>query len=162
MIGYGEVTEVKSGPGLYKADHSALLGVAGRSPDKALAWTKRHQVARAYASPEDLLADPAIDAVYIATPPSTHKEYALQAARAGKHVCVEKPMALRPEECGEIVEACAQAGVRLYVAFYRRAMPRFLRVKQWLDAGLIGAALTVRVVQHQPPAGDDVNGDALP
>ncbi len=155
MIGYGDVTEVKSGPGLYKADHSTLLAVAGRSPEKARDWAMRHGVPRAYASPEELLADPDIDIVYIATPPSTHRDYCLLAARAGKQVCVEKPMALHASECREIADVCAAAGVRLYVAFYRRAMPRFLKLKEWIDAGAIGRVRSVRVVQYQPPAAGD-------
>ena len=138
MIGCGDVTEVKSGPGFYKADHSTLLAVTNRTLDKAYDYAQRHGVARVYPDATALLADPEIDAVYIATPPAGHKALTLQAAAAGKHVYVEKPMALNHAECEEMIAACKRAGVRRYVAFYRRAMPRFLKVKDWIEQGAIG------------------------
>jgi Predicted dehydrogenases and related proteins len=162
MIGHGDVTEVKSGPGLYKAEGASLVAVAGRTPEKARDWVARHNGARVCDTPEALLADPEIDIVYIATPPSTHKLYTLMAAKAGKHVCVEKPMALDEGECRAMIAACAAAGVRLYVAFYRRSMPRFIQVKEWIESGAIGEVRTVRVVQHQPAAGSDKEPGRLP
>ena len=162
MIGCGAVAEVKSGPGFYKSKDSALLGVTSADAAMTKSFAERHGVPNAYASTEQLLANPEIDAVYVATPPSSHKPLALQAARAGKHVYVEKPMAMRFEECREIVDVCAQQGVRLYVAFYRRAMPRFLKIKEWIDGGAIGQVLCVRAVQHQKPAPEDLSRDTLP
>ena len=162
MIGCGAVAEVKSGPGFYKADHSALVAVTSADPAMTASFAARHGVPKTYASSEELVADPEIDAVYVATPPASHKPLALLAAKAGKHVYVEKPMAMRFEECQEIVEACAQQGKRLYVAFYRRAMPRFLAIKNWIDSGAIGTVLTVRAIQHQPPAQEDLSRATLP
>lgn len=162
MIGCGAVAEVKSGPGFYKADHSALVAVASSDARKAQSYAARHGVPTVYSSNEALVADPAIDAVYIATPPSSHKPLSLLVARAGKHVYVEKPMAMRFEECQEIVAACQQHGVRLFVAFYRRAMPRFLKIKEWIDSGAIGEVRNVRAVQHQPPAPEDLSRATLP
>ncbi|MBT3068869.1 Gfo/Idh/MocA family protein [Rhodoferax sp. U11-2br] len=162
MIGCGSVAEVKSGPGFYKSDNSALVAVTSRQLKHAQSFAERHGVPKVYASSEELVADPEIDAVYIATPPSSHKALSLLVAKAGKHVYVEKPMALRFEECRDIVEACQQHGVRLFVAFYRRAMPRFLQVKAWIDSGAIGAVRLVRVVQHQPPATEDLSPATLP
>jgi len=162
MIGCGSVAEVKSGPGFYKAERSALLAVTSRTPAAARAFAARHGIARAYDSTAALLADPDIDAVYIATPPDQHLSLAVQAARAGKHVYVEKPMAMRFTECQQIIDACAAADRRLFVAFYRRAMPRFRQVKQWLDAGAIGAVRAVTVVQHQPPAPEENSPATLP
>ncbi|QWA10026.1 Gfo/Idh/MocA family oxidoreductase [Sodalis ligni] len=109
-----------------------------------------------------MLADPEIDAVYIATPPSEHKALTLQAAAAGKHVYVEKPMAMNYDECKEMMAACQAAGVRLYVAFYRRAMPRFLQVKDWLDQGAIGTVCTVSILQRQKPAPEELSPETLP
>jgi len=162
MIGCGAVAEVKSGPGFYKADNSALVAVTSSDAAQAQSYAARHGVARAYSSNEELVADPGIDAVYIATPPSSHKALSLLVARAGKHVYVEKPMAMRFEECREIVDVCAQHGVRLFVAFYRRAMPRFLKIKEWIASGAIGDVRTVRAVQHQPPAPEDLSRATLP
>ena len=162
MIGCGSVAEVKSGPGFYKATHSSLLAVTSTSLHKAQSFAERHQVAKVYASSAEFLADPEIDAVYIATPPSSHKALALLVAQAGKHVYVEKPMAMRFDECREIVDTCAAHQVQLFVAFYRRAMPRFLQVKQWIDDGAIGKVLCVHAVQHQKPAPEDCSRDTLP
>lgn len=162
MIGCGDVTEVKSGPGLYKAANSTLLGVTNRTLAKAQSYAERHHVPRIYPDVAALLADPEIDAVYIATPPADHKALTLQAAAAGKHVYVEKPMALSEAECEQMIAACQAAGVRLFVAYYRRAMPRFLQVKQWLEQGAIGAICSVNVSQRQRPAPEELSRDTLP
>jgi len=162
MIGCGAVTEVKSGPGFYKAEHSSLLAVTSADPKLTSSFAARHHVPRPYETTDALLADPDIDAVYIATPPAWHKPLSLSVARAGKHVYVEKPMAMRFAECQEIIDECAAHRVNLYVAFYRRAMPRFLQVKQWLDDHAIGEVRLVKAVQHQPPAPEDLSPDNLP
>ena len=162
MIGCGAVAEVKSGPGFYKADNSTLLAVTSADPALTKSFAERHGVPKAYETSEQLVADAEVDAVYVATPPSSHKPLSLLVAKAGKHVYVEKPMAMRFEECREIVDVCAQQGVRLFVAFYRRAMPRFLKVKEWIDSGAIGEVRNVRAVQHQPPAPEDLSRATLP
>lgn len=138
MIGCGDVTEVKSGPGFQLANNSALTAVMCRTPGKARDYANRHQVPRWYEKAEALIQDPEVDAVYIATPPAFHKPYALQVAAAGKPVYVEKPMALNRAECDEMIAACEAAKVPLYVAYYRRALPRFRAIKELLDLGSIG------------------------
>jgi 1,5-anhydro-D-fructose reductase (1,5-anhydro-D-mannitol-forming) len=162
MIGCGAVTEVKSGPGLYKSSHSTLLAVTSADLALSRSYAARHGVPKVYASAEELVADTEIDAVYIATPPVVHKSLALLAAKAGKHVYVEKPMAMRFAECQEIIDACQTNGVHLYVAFYRRAMDRFLKVKEWIDSGAIGKVRCVKAVQHQSPAAEDLSRKTLP
>ncbi|MDR3413776.1 MAG: Gfo/Idh/MocA family oxidoreductase [Formivibrio sp.] len=162
MIGCGAVTEVKSGPGLYKSDHSTLVAVTSADINMSRSYAERHGVAKVYATPEELVLDPEIDAVYIATPPVVHKSLSLLAARAGKHVYVEKPMAMRFAECQEIIDECQRHNVRLYVAFYRRALERFLQVKRWLDDAAIGEVRCVKAVQHQPPAQEDLSRATLP
>ncbi len=162
MIGCGDVTEVKSGPGLYKAEHSVLAGVTSRNVNNAHDFATRHKVEKVYDSIESLLAEPSIDIIYIATPPATHKALALQVARSGKHVFVEKPMAMRFAECAEIVDECAAKKVQLFVAFYRRALPRFLQIKHWIDEGKIGKALSVRVVHNRPPEPEVRSRETLP
>src|ERR1043166_7011240 len=99
IIGCGDVTEVKSGPGFQKADGSALVAVMRRDAAKAEDYARRHNVPRWYTDADALIADRDVDAIYIATPPSSHKEYVLKAARARKPVLVEKPMALTAAEC---------------------------------------------------------------
>ena len=162
MIGCGSVAEVKSGPGFYKSRNSTLAAVASRRPELARSFALRHGVAKAYDTTEQLIADPDIDAVYIATPPSSHLMYSVQAANAGKHVYVEKPMAMSLGECRAIVDVCEKNGVRLFVALYRRAMPRFLKVKEWIDSGLIGDVRCVRAVIHQVPDVEELSRDTLP
>lgn len=162
MIGCGAVTEVKSGPGLYKSEHSTLLAVTSADLALSQSYAARHKVPKVYATPEELVQDAEIDAVYIATPPVVHKSLSLLVARAGKHVYVEKPMAMRFAECQEIIDECQRHDVRLYVAFYRRAMARFLKVREWLQAGVIGEVRCVKAVQHQPPASEDLSRATLP
>ncbi|MDF2934885.1 MAG: oxidoreductase [Paenibacillaceae bacterium] len=151
IIGCGDVTEVKSGPALQKAQGSRLTAVMRRNAALAEDYARRHGVPRWYGSADELIADPEVDAVYVATPPSSHKEYALAAARAGKPVYVEKPMAMNTAECTAMMEACGEAGVPLYVAFYRRGLPRFQQVKKWLDEGAIGDLRFVRTVHMAKP-----------
>src|SRR5688500_4072884 len=101
IIGCGDVTEVKSGPGFQKARGSALVAVMRRDRAKAEDFARRHGVPRAYTDAEALIADPDVDAVYIATPPSSHRALALQVAAARKPCLVEKPMAMTHDECVE-------------------------------------------------------------
>ncbi len=162
MIGCGSVAEVKSGPGFYMSRDSTLAAVTSRSWDSARSFASRHGVAKVYETSEQLVADADIDAVYIATPPSSHLMYAVQVANAGKHVYVEKPMAMHLDECRAIVDVCEKNGVRLFVAFYRRAMPRFLKIKEWMDSGLIGDVRCVRAIIHQVPDVEELSRDTLP
>lgn len=157
IIGCGNVTEVKSGPGFQQAERSELVAVMRRNGELAADYARRHQVGKWYDDADRLIADPDVDAVYVATSPSTHKMYALAAAKAGKSVYVEKPMALHSGECGEMLEACRAAGVPLFVAYYRRALPRFLKVKQLLDMGAIGDIRFVTTVQTKKLTEDPAN-----
>ena len=144
MIGCGAVTEVKSGPAFQQAEGSALQAVASRTPASAADYARRHGVPQVHADIDALIAAPEVDAVYVATPPSSHCELALRVAAAGKPCCVEKPMALDPDECDRMVAAFAARGLPLFVAYYRRSLPRFRQVKAWLDENRIGAVRDVR------------------
>lgn len=162
IIGCGDVTEVKSGPAFQKAEHSELVAVMRRTGTLAEDFARRHGVPRWYDDATALIADPEVDAVYIATPPSSHKEYTLLAAQAGKPVYVEKPMAMDFDECREMIETCRTAGVPLYVAYYRRALPRFLKIKELVDGGVIGDVRFVAVTFFRPPGREDLDPKALP
>jgi 1,5-anhydro-D-fructose reductase (1,5-anhydro-D-mannitol-forming) len=146
MIGCGDVAEVKSGPGFYKARDSRLVAVMRRNGALAADYARRHGVARWHADAEAIIAAPDIDAVYIATLTDSHCDYTLRCAAAGKHVYVEKPMAMNPAECRQMIAACAEAGVRLWVGYYRRALPRFLKIRDLVAEGAIG---DVRLVRSQ-------------
>lgn len=162
MIGCGAVTEVKSGPGLYKANHSTLQGVFSLHEERAVDYAKRHGVPKVYASVEEMMSDAEIDAVYVATPPAFHKQYALLCSKHGKVAYVEKPMADRYEDCLEMIRAAELAQTPLYVAFYRRAMDRFIKIKELLDQKAIGEVRIVQVTQYQPPQPTDFDRDHLP
>ncbi len=150
IIGCGDVTEVKSGPALQQAPGSSLVAVMRRDSAKAADYARRHGVARWYDDARALVDDPGVDAVYVATPPSTHRQYALMAMAAGKPVYVEKPMALDAGECEEMLRASRTHGVPLFVAYYRRALPRFLQVKALLESGAIGTPNRVDVRYRRP------------
>ena len=143
ILGCGAVTEVKSGPALQQAPGSALVAVMRRDPVLAADYARRHGVPRWYARAADLIADPEVDAVYVAAPPGAHLELALAVAAAGKPAYVEKPMARSHAECARMRAAFAAAGVPLFVAYYRRALPRFALVKALLDEGRIGRPVSV-------------------
>ena len=162
IVGCGDVCERKSGPPMYKTPHSALVAVMRRDAEKAADFARRHGVRKSYADAEKLIADPGVDIVYIATPPDSHKELAIRALEAGKPVYVEKPMAMNHAQCLEMIAAVEKAGRKLFVAYYRRALPYFRKVKELLDAGAIGRPLTVAVSYLRPESPADRNAANLP
>lgn len=157
IIGCGDVTEVKSGPGFQKAEGSELVAVMRRNGKLAEDYARRHNVPKWYDDAYKLINDHEVDAVYIATPPSTHKEYTLAVASAKKPVYVEKPMALNYNECSEMVEACRNYNLPLFVAYYRRALPRFLKIKSLVEQRAIGEIRTVNVRFYQKSSESDIN-----
>ena len=138
IIGCGDVTEVKSGPAFQKIEGSDLSMVMRRDSAKVKDYAHRHKVAKYTTDYKALIQDDSVDAIYIATPPKYHHYYTLEAARAGKPVYVEKPMAMSVDECQEMIDVCKEEGVPLYVAYYRRGQEKFLRAKEMMDQGLIG------------------------
>ncbi|MGG1674743.1 Gfo/Idh/MocA family protein [Neobacillus sp. NRS-1170] len=154
IIGCGDVTEVKSGPAFQKVQNSELVAVMRRNGELAQDFAKRHNVAKWYDDADALINDPEVDAVYIATPPGSHKEYTIKVAKAGKPVYVEKPMALNFAECEEMIAACETAGVPLYVAYYRRAQPKFVKIKELLEAKEIGDVRFVSSMQYRQVSED--------
>lgn len=150
MIGCGAVTEVKSGPALQKAEGSSLAAVMGRNPAKAEDYARRHGVPVWYDDADRLIRDPGVDAVYIATPPGSHLDFALRVAEAGKPAYVEKPLARSHAECLRMVEAFRKAGVPLFVAYYRRGLPRFRRIRELVGSGALGRVTGIQVRLARP------------
>lgn len=144
IIGSGDVAEKKGGPALYNVEGSRLVAVMSRREEKARDFASRHGADRHYSRVEDLLDDEEVNAVYVATPPSSHMEIAAMAARAGKHVLLEKPMAMTTEECERIIEACRENGVSLMVAYYRRFFPVVEHMKRLVEDGAIGDVVRAR------------------
>lgn len=155
IIGAGDVCEKKSGPALYKIEHSSLVAVMRRDEAKVKDFAQRHNVAKYYTDADQLINDPEVNMIYVATPPGSHKEYTIRALQAGKPVYVEKPMAMNYAECLEMVKAAETAKQKLFVAYYRRGLPYFLKVKELLDNNAIGKIQTVDVKFIRPAGAAD-------
>ncbi|GAB3006332.1 Gfo/Idh/MocA family oxidoreductase [Niabella terrae] len=154
IIGCGDVTELKSGPAFNRIPQSKLAAVMRRNGVKAADYARRHNVPRWYERAEDLLADPAINAIYIATPPAYHLSYGLAALEAGKQVYMEKPMALNAAEARQLEAAAMRTGLKMTIAHYRRQLPLFLKIKDLIDNGVIGRIRLVDLKLMQSPAAE--------
>jgi 1,5-anhydro-D-fructose reductase (1,5-anhydro-D-mannitol-forming) len=157
IFGCGDVTEVKSGPAYQQTDGFELVAVMRRDEAKAKDYANRHEISKVYTDANALIADPDVDAVYIATPPDSHAHYALEVAAAGKPCCIEKPMAPTHKECLSICAAFEARNSPLFVAYYRRTLPRFTQIKTWLDEGEIGAVRHVNWQLSKPPSAEDLS-----
>lgn len=150
IIGVGDVCEVKSGPGFQKAPNSELIAVMRRNGEKAKDFARRHGVPKWSDSADTLLNDPDIDAIYIATPPRHHLEYTRAALAAGKHVYVEKPMALNGTQARALVEADEASPYKVCVAHYRRQLPLYQKIHAVLQSGVLGRPRHVSLQLIQP------------
>jgi len=144
-------------PPLRASAGNRLLAVASRDPATAAGYAERWGIARVHGSYEALIADPEIDAVYVPLPNHLHAEWTIRAARAGKHVLCEKPLALGVAEVDAIAAAARETGVAIAEAFMYRHHPQTLKVKELVDGGAIGVPRFVRgtfTFSHDRP--DDV------
>ena len=162
FIGCGEVTEKKSGPAFSLVENSMVVAVMSRSEEKARSYAQRHGIKRWYTDPQALLDDSEVNAVYIATPPSTHATFAIMAMKSGKPVYVEKPMAANYEDCCRINRISLTTGMPCFVAYYRRYLEYFMRVKQLVSNGEIGNVINVQIRFAVPPRDLDYNSRNLP
>ena len=158
IIGCGAVTEVKSGPPYQQTPGFNLTAVMRRDLDKAKDFAKRHGVPKFYSDAESLINDKNVDAIYIATPPDTHKLYGLLVAEAGKPCCIEKPLAPSYEDGLAIVTAFKKKNIPLFVAYYRRSLPRFLQIEKWLKANEIGTVRHINWSFSKPANDIDLSG----
>lgn len=149
IIGCGDVTEKKSGPAFKKVADSTLIAVMRRDAAKAADYASRHQVSKWYDDADKMMGEADINAIYIATPPSSHLDYALSALQKGFNVYVEKPVTRNAAEARAMAEAVKQSSSKLTVAHYRRAVPMFLAVKDLLDKQKIGEVRTVQIRMWQ-------------
>lgn len=157
FIGCGEVTEKKSGPAFNEVPGSHIEAVMSRSKAHARDYAQRHHIKKWYDDAQELIDDPAVNAVYIATPPSSHATFAIMSMKAGKPCYVEKPLAASYEDCIRINRISEQTGVPCFVAYYRRYLPYFQRVKKIIDDGVIGTVVNVQVRFSVPPRDLDYN-----
>lgn len=138
MIGCGSAAEIRGGLGIRLSGGAELVAVADNDYGRAEAYANSFGIDRRYGDGHDLIGDPDVQAVYIATPNKFHHPFTLAAARAGKHVLCEKPFATSVEENLEMIDACRRAGVLLSVSYYRRFYPSVQRAKRLIDDGAIG------------------------
>ncbi|MCD8296438.1 MAG: Gfo/Idh/MocA family oxidoreductase [Prevotella sp.] len=151
FIGCGDVTEKKSGPAFNEVEGSKVVAVMCRTEKNARSYAERHNINRWYTDAQELIEDPDINAIYVATPPSSHAIYAIMAMRAGKPVYVEKPLAASYDDCARINRVSEQTGIPCFVAYYRRYMPYFQRIKRLLQEKTIGEVMNVQLRFSTPP-----------
>jgi len=155
FIGCGEVAELKSGPAFNDVTGSHVEAVMSRTEARARSYAERHGVSKWYTDAQKLIDDPNVNAIYVATPPSSHATFAIMAMRAGKPVYVEKPLASNYEDCARINRISEDTGVPCFVAYYRRYLPYFQRVKEIINSGQIGQMAYVQVRFTTPPRPQD-------
>ena len=150
IIGCGDVTEVKSGPAFNKVAGSSLQAVMRRDEGKAADYAQRHKVPSYYSNANDLINDPAVNAIYIATPPKYHEEYVMAALETGKPIYVEKPITTNVAACERLLAATTALNTKVSVAHYRRGLPMFLALKELIDNDTLGKVRLVRMNFLQP------------
>ena len=150
FIGCGEVTEKKSGPAFSEVEGSSVEAVMSRSEQRARTYAITHGIRKWYTDAQEIIDDPDVNAIYVATPPSSHATYAIMAMKAGKPVYVEKPLAASYEDCARINRISEQTGIPCFVAYYRRYLPYFQKVKEIVTSGRIGKILNVQIRYTEP------------
>ena len=162
FIGCGEATEKKSGPAFSLVEGSRVIAVMSRSEDKVRSYAERHNIPKWYTDAQQLIDDPDVNAVYIATPPSTHVTYAIMTLKSGKPAYIEKPLASNYQDCGRINRIAEKTGVPCFAAYYRRYLPYFIKVKQIITSGEIGKVINVQLRFAAPPRDLDNSRQNLP
>ena len=162
FIGCGEVTEKMRGPAFSEVPGSSVVAVMSRSEEKARHYAERHAIPKWYTDPQELIDDSEVNAIYIATPPSSHATFAIMAMKAGKPVYVEKPLASSYEDCARVNKISVETGVPCFVAYYRRYLPYFQRVKDIVERGVLGKIVNVQVRFAVPAPDLDYQSANLP
>ena len=138
VLGAGSVAQRRAMPAINKAKNTELHALLSRNTDRAKRLADAYGATNAYTTVEALLADDALDAIYVSTPVHLHYEQVIAAAERGLHVLCDKPMALAPEECREMIAACDANGVHLQVCFLFRFHTCFQQIRAWVNAGRFG------------------------
>ena len=160
FIGCGEATKKKSGPAFNMIKGSQVVAVMGRDKERTKEYAQQFNIPNWYTDAQELIDDPEVNAIYIATPPSSHATYAIMAMKAGKPVYVEKPLAASYEDCARINRISRETGIPCFVAYYRRYLPYFHKVKELLPR--LGRILNIQIRFSVPPRDLDYNRDNLP
>jgi predicted dehydrogenase len=143
ILSTADIAVSKVIPGIRRAARCEIVAIASRDADRARSAADRLAIPTAHGSYDDLLADPAVDAVYIPLPNHLHAEWAIRAAQAGKHVLCEKPLALSAADAEAMIDACRRAGVLLMEAFMYRLHPSWIAVRELVTSGRIGRLTAV-------------------
>jgi len=150
LVGCGDIAAKRVAAALARAEGSALVTVARARAALSAEFAERHGARRWHADWRGVLADPEVDAVYLATPVHLHAEQAVAAAEAGKHVLCEKPMALETAGCERMIAAARAHGVRLGVAYYRHHYRVIARLRELLASGEIGEPVLAQAQAYEP------------
>ena len=156
LVGAGDIAEKRVAPALCEAPHSRLTAVVRRQADRVEEFARRFGAEQWFTHWPDLVRSEEVDAVYVATPVDLHATVAIAAAEAGKHVLCEKPMAMNVAECDRMIAAAEANGVLLGVAYYRHLYPVVLRIREILEAGMIGRPVVAQLnafERFDPPPG---------
>lgn len=153
IVGCGDVVEKKSGPSIMAGNRSRITAVMRRVEAKLQDFADKYDVPLRTTDPEAVYQSPEVDIVYVATPPCLHRSQIIAAARAGKHVLVEKPMGMNAGESRIMMEVCQDAGVELFVAYYRRFQPHVAKMRELAQSGALGELIHGQVefaMPHRP------------
>jgi 1,5-anhydro-D-fructose reductase (1,5-anhydro-D-mannitol-forming) len=145
VVGLGRIADTEIAPAIAASPHGVLHGVVSRDQGRADSFAERHHAVRALTDFGELLRDPDMDAVYIATPNALHADQVVAAAQVGKHVLCDKPLALNVADAQRAIAACEEAGVRLGVTFQTRFHDAFDRCRPAISSGSLGDILVVQV-----------------
>lgn len=148
LIGCGEISQKRVAPAIKGAPKSRIIAAMSPFEEELNDFVEKFAITKKYTKIEDILGDEEINAVYIATPVFTHYELALAALKSGKHVLLEKPMAMTNEQCHALVTEAAKGNVKLGIAYYRRFFPKMAEVKKLIREGVIGEIIQVRILYH--------------
>jgi 1,5-anhydro-D-fructose reductase (1,5-anhydro-D-mannitol-forming) len=144
IIGTGSIADSSMAPAIAKAGDTRLVGVVSRDRGRADAFAKKHGAAHAYTNYDDLLRNTDVEVVLITTPNAQHADQVVAAAKAGKHVLCDKPLALSIADAERAIEACQKAGVKLGINFQIRHYVPVREIRQMIEDGLLGEIITVQ------------------
>ena len=150
VLGAGNVAQRRAIPAINKANGAELHALLSRDAARAKQIATEHGARTYYTTVDDLLSDEALDAIYVSTPVYLHCEQVIQAAERGFHVLCDKPMAMNPEECRRMIDACEANGVHLQLCFLFRFHSCFQQIKNWVDEGRLGQIIQGRVPFLKP------------
>ncbi len=162
IVGVGEVATMRLLPALLSVPHATLEGLVSRDPKRAELLAKQFRAKKIYSSYSDMLADAELDAVIIATPDKLHAAMSIEAAHAGKHIFVEKPMATNPEDALRMCDAARIHKVRLAVGYHLRHHDGHRKLCEAIGQGAIGTPQHIKLTwSYRAPPDDWRSSDTL-